>query len=351
VAAIGRGVTAPMPSKRRRGNGHPDPTRPRSASVLPATMPSGDSTNYEHETLCEQIWAEPVRDVAKGRGVCDVYLARVCRKLSVPLPGRGYWAKAKAGQSPQRPPLLALKADETRRLAMWQRRYQTRQVPKIGKVGRLDVAAPLVVAATLTEPHPLVARVERCLRRANVRDGVVSGRRCGLLDLAVGPEGLDRALRVYDAFPKGAEAAGLTVEVERPAESAAGEAQPDPSERQGGDTRVLCHDEWLGVRLFEEVDYELDPTPRRPRRRPEDPIWYVPSQTPSYMCSPPVTSACRSPTSLAPVRGLWRGGQRRSRPSALRRSGYVGSARRRSDAGTKSTSGGAPFGAPRPADQ
>jgi len=51
------------------------------------------------EQLFEQVWETPLRALAKHYGVSDVALAKVCRKLNVPLPGRGYWAKVSAGQS------------------------------------------------------------------------------------------------------------------------------------------------------------------------------------------------------------------------------------------------------------
>ena len=45
--------------------------------------------------------------------VSDVCLARVCRLLRVPLPGRGYWAKRAAGKTTKkRPPLLPLPAEK-----------------------------------------------------------------------------------------------------------------------------------------------------------------------------------------------------------------------------------------------
>ena len=36
--------------------------------------------------------------LAKQYGISDVGLAKVCRKLAIPVPGRGYWAKKEAGQ-------------------------------------------------------------------------------------------------------------------------------------------------------------------------------------------------------------------------------------------------------------
>ncbi len=64
--------------------------------------------HYDRDTLYEEVWAEPLIDVAERYGVSDVALGKTCRKLAVPLPGRGYWAKVKAGQNPKKtklPPL------------------------------------------------------------------------------------------------------------------------------------------------------------------------------------------------------------------------------------------------------
>lgn len=61
---------------------------------------------YDRDKLYEQVWAEPMRDLAKRYGVSDVWLAKVCRWLRVPMPGRGYWAKSSAGHAvPMRPAL------------------------------------------------------------------------------------------------------------------------------------------------------------------------------------------------------------------------------------------------------
>jgi hypothetical protein len=48
---------------------------------------------YERKKLYQEVWAEPVKIVAWRYGVSDVALAKTCRKLAIPLPGRGYWAR------------------------------------------------------------------------------------------------------------------------------------------------------------------------------------------------------------------------------------------------------------------
>lgn len=193
-------------------------------------MPGGDSTTYERETLYEQIWAEPVRDVAKRYDVSDVYLARVCRKLSVPVPGRGYWAKPKA-RRPPRPPLPKLTPQDALRMSrIGQRRSAEQRLCQQAADSAKSEVSPIVVAETLDDPHGLVAQTQRRLRRAKVLQGVVSGRAYGLLDLSVSPEALDRGLRIFDALLKALAAADWPVELVSPPLEDDGR-KPDDSER------------------------------------------------------------------------------------------------------------------------
>jgi len=57
------------------------------------------------EDLYELAWSKPISELAKDFGISDVGLAKRCRRLGVPLPGRGYWARVDAGQKPYRPKL------------------------------------------------------------------------------------------------------------------------------------------------------------------------------------------------------------------------------------------------------
>ena len=53
---------------------------------------------YDREKLYEEVWAEPVTKVAERYGISDVAIAKVCRKMNIPVPGRGYWNKVNNGQ-------------------------------------------------------------------------------------------------------------------------------------------------------------------------------------------------------------------------------------------------------------
>ena len=60
---------------------------------------------YDRETLYEQVWSEPVYKVAQRYGISNVAIAKVCRKLHIPVPGVGYWNKVASGQKLDKEPL------------------------------------------------------------------------------------------------------------------------------------------------------------------------------------------------------------------------------------------------------
>ena len=170
---------------------------------------------YERSQLYEEIWEAPVREVARRYGVSGVALAKTCRRLSVPVPGRGYWAKLAAGKAEPRPPLPALLAGVVDRLAVHRqpRRPTPDPLPGLDEAVPIPLPAPIVVAETLEHPHRLIALSARYLRKAEPREGLVAARTSTCLDIAVSPSSLDRALRLADALLKGLEAAGLSVDV------------------------------------------------------------------------------------------------------------------------------------------
>lgn len=71
------------------------------------------------EELFALVWEKPTVEVAKELGVSDVAVAKLCARLQVPKPPRGYWARIESGQTPRRTPLRAFREEiEARRKAM-----------------------------------------------------------------------------------------------------------------------------------------------------------------------------------------------------------------------------------------
>ena len=48
------------------------------------------------QDLYEQVWAKPMRALAREYGVSDVALKKHCTRLNIPVPGRGYWGQTRA---------------------------------------------------------------------------------------------------------------------------------------------------------------------------------------------------------------------------------------------------------------
>ena len=55
--------------------------------------------------LYELVWSQPMTALSAEVGISSVALAKHCKKLNVPVPGRGYWARIAAGQPIDKPAL------------------------------------------------------------------------------------------------------------------------------------------------------------------------------------------------------------------------------------------------------
>jgi hypothetical protein len=228
---------------------------------------------YDRNILYEEVWAEPMQVVAKRYKVSDVALAKTCRRMGVPAPGRGHWAKLKAGRAETRPPLPPLQPGQPEHAVI--HRVQQPEPPEwleeANRAAPIQSAEPIVVGATLEDPHKLVVLASRYLAKAHPSGGVVSvsGKSC--LDIRVAPESVDRALRILDALIKALEAAGLTVEVVvlQEAEPAGprdyrwSDRAPHPPARI---TRVVCDGESIEFCLHEDVRRVEVPRPHSSRK-------------------------------------------------------------------------------------
>jgi hypothetical protein len=172
---------------------------------------------YERAKRYEEVWAEPVTKVAKRYSISDVALRKICKKLAVPLPPLGYWARVAAGKKMPTPPLPKhsgpaeivrqryvsddpIEPDPDHLVA--RREFEARPENRIVVSERLDI------------PHPLVAATERALRKSkrhNLHE-LTTNRQA--LDISVSQESLPRALRIMDALAKALDARGMPLHIE-----------------------------------------------------------------------------------------------------------------------------------------
>jgi hypothetical protein len=175
-----------------------------------------ETTRIERQKLYEEVWSTPMVQLAKRYGISDVGLAKVCRKLGIPVPGRGYWQKIKSGKRVRRKSLPPL-AKGQKNVAMIGR--TTKPARNNEDQAHIDSEKmpenSIVVEDALADVHPLVEKTQKSLINAKVdTSGLLAGRDHGCLDIKVGKDSLDRAFRIMDALLKALDRRGYPVSVD-----------------------------------------------------------------------------------------------------------------------------------------
>jgi AcrR family transcriptional regulator len=102
------------------------------------------------EQLYQRVWSRPLRLVAGEFGVSGNALAKICSRVLVPYPSRGYWAKVGSGRAPVRPPLPAAPETNMRRITIApvraaSRRTRTRLKPTERREQLTEVAKEIIL--------------------------------------------------------------------------------------------------------------------------------------------------------------------------------------------------------------
>ena len=69
----------------------------------------GMGITLKREDLYEKVWQKPMSRLAPEYRLSDVGLKKICKKLKVPTPPRGYWVKLRHGYKIPVTPLPKLK--------------------------------------------------------------------------------------------------------------------------------------------------------------------------------------------------------------------------------------------------
>ncbi|MHB9099000.1 MAG: hypothetical protein ACYC5X_14380 [Syntrophales bacterium] len=146
------------------------------------------------EAMHSLVWKEPMLKVAARYGVSSSYLARICKLMNVPRPGRGYWAMRAAGKKPPIPPLShALPGNQL----TWSRGGHNGSValplPHPPVRGR---RRPSWQKAERPSQHPLVDGVKSLFEKGRYKNetGYLRPDKQMLVDLIVTKPCLDKAL-------------------------------------------------------------------------------------------------------------------------------------------------------------
>ena len=225
-------------------------------------MGRGDQrTELTREELYAQVWAEPMTKLAKRYGLSDRGLAKICTRMGIPVPGRGYWARVQSGRVPPKTRLPKIKADQQAIVVLNKLGHileEESESPEI--VSEMDPDNRIVVSDELVDPHPMVEKTAKSLRGARANDhGIARPRAKHCLDVRVGKESIERAARIMDALMKALDARGIDV---------------IRDEKEEGGTLLVVDGETIGFRLEEKVRREkYQPTPAEQKELDKD-SWY-----------------------------------------------------------------------------
>jgi len=172
------------------------------------------------EDLYARVWTEPMSKLAQHYGLSDVGLAKTCKRLHVPVPGRGYWAKKAAGHKVKQIPLPDLPPNvrQSDREVTLADRPAPRELTSLPSLIRIqsDFEAALenriVLSDSLRGAHPLVRKTSQALRgTAKSPTAFVGNWQEPHLDVQVSRDLLSRALLVMDALLKAFEERGWKI--------------------------------------------------------------------------------------------------------------------------------------------
>ena len=210
---------------------------------------------YDREELYREVWEKPLIKVAESYGVSAVALGKTCRKLRVPVPGRGHWAKLAYGkEGAKKPPLPKLdKIPVIYRSPIVQKKPATQNEndPEFAAINGLLASGALNPPPTdgSARPHPLVRHTASLLRSRSRKDehGILLPREAGGLDVKVSEGTLERALLIMNQILGVLERQGSGVEIS-----------------EEGNTTALINGEHVSFGIEEPIRRVVTQNPRVP---------------------------------------------------------------------------------------
>ncbi|MCP3669456.1 MAG: hypothetical protein GY814_03265 [Gammaproteobacteria bacterium] len=162
------------------------------------------------EELFIKVWLTPISKLALEFGLSDVGLAKICKRMEVPRPKRGYWQKIEAGKTHQRSELPPLSSKGVGKVAI----YPTRKMPKpsSGEIEIEHISCP----DNLVNPHPLTSKTLHALKNGKIGDrNILIPRNKIYLDIRVTKDCVERACLIMDTLVKALVYHNFTIKIKK----------------------------------------------------------------------------------------------------------------------------------------
>jgi len=213
------------------------------------------------EELYEAVWKEPVQKVAASLGLSDVGLAKIAKKLRVPLPGRGYWARGPMARKVLKQSLPYVRPDFPtvfRSVQATAAEQQQKELDARQHLFEAGIVLPTVAVGTEECTRDPVIEASRPLLISSGLDADSLRKREACVDITVSPVMVDRAMQILHQVSGAFSRSGFELEVIPPILGSSG--SPVASR-----TGVLILDCFVAFDLREAYqNVELPPPPPDP---------------------------------------------------------------------------------------
>jgi hypothetical protein len=218
--------------------------------------------------LYEEVWARPVVKVAADYGVSDVAVKKWCKKLGIPTPGLGYWAKVQHDKKVETTPLPDISDEQLRRCGyvISNRKANLTDTVEADLVdpaieAERDPRNRIVVSPFDDELHCLVLKsMDIASHTEPGENGIIDVVAPGVVPIRVASENLPRAYRILSAVLFAAQERGFGLSV------GLGEERT---------VFLVVNSETLSIEIGESVDRVQRPlTPKQEKEKERSPWLY-----------------------------------------------------------------------------
>jgi AcrR family transcriptional regulator len=147
---------------------------------------SSQPITMSRDQLYELVWKRPIATLARDFGVSPNALTKICDRMLVPYPGRGYWSKAAARRSTQHP-LPHAPSSEFRAVTLGNGRHTTLSRRPRSRMSPADrIAQILAIARETAIQHGIAAvNLKRVARVAGISETLIYHYFSGRLEIFI----------------------------------------------------------------------------------------------------------------------------------------------------------------------
>jgi hypothetical protein len=158
---------------------------------------------FERQSLFDEVWEQPMLTLAERYRLSDVGLRKICVALEIPLPPRGYWARAEARRRNKKPTLQTCSG----RTIYEHMRFEAPVDETLD--GRMEVALESAAARKIgtpeytptEDPNELQEQsriIYKAMRKGKASDGILTLSGELWADIEVSKNQLPRAIQLID---------------------------------------------------------------------------------------------------------------------------------------------------------